>query len=70
MCFMISLAVDLPAVVHRLGALPHAGLLDGRAAGHLYRKYNQTDGFFLRDLRGDSDQGKHKQMGPREYLSR
>ena len=35
----------------------------------IYRRYNQTDGFFLRDLRGDSDQGKHKQMGPREYLS-
>jgi len=35
----------------------------------VYRRYNETAGFFLRDLRGDTDAGKHKQMGPREYLA-
>ena len=35
----------------------------------VYRRYNETAGFFLRDLRGDTDVGKHKQMGPREYLA-
>ena len=29
----------------------------------VYRRYNETSGFFLRDLRGDTDVGKHKQMG-------
>ena len=35
----------------------------------IYRMYNATPRFFLRDLRGDSVRGKHKQMPPHEYLS-
>ena len=34
----------------------------------IFRKYNETAGFFLRDLRGDSKKGVHKQMKPHEYL--
>ena len=34
----------------------------------IFRRYNQTKGFFLRDLRGDSIKGVHKALDPREYL--
>ncbi len=32
----------------------------------IFRRYNSTRRFFLRDLRGDSHRGKHKQMPPKE----
>ena len=35
----------------------------------LLHSYNATDGFFLRDLRGDSYSGVHAQLGPAEYLA-
>ena len=34
----------------------------------VFRLYNQTERFFLRDLRGDSVKGVHKAMKPKEYL--
>jgi hypothetical protein len=34
----------------------------------IFRKYNQSSTFFLRDLRGDSIKGVHKALPPREYL--
>jgi len=34
----------------------------------IFRRYNATDRFFLRDLRGDSRKGVHKRMEPAEYL--
>ncbi|KAL1503656.1 hypothetical protein AB1Y20_012129 [Prymnesium parvum] len=34
----------------------------------IFRAYNATDRFFLRDLRGDSRKGPHKRMDPKEYL--
>ena len=30
----------------------------------VYRRYNETAGFFLRDLRGDTDVGKHPNPNP------
>ena len=34
----------------------------------VFRLYNQSSQFFLRDLRGDSIMGKHKALPPHEYL--
>ena len=34
----------------------------------IFRRYNQSARFFLRDLRGDSIQGVHKALPPHEYL--
>ena len=34
----------------------------------VFRRYNGTERFFLRDLRGDSIKGKHKALHPKEYL--
>ena len=34
----------------------------------IFRRYNATDRFFLRDLRGDSVKGVHKALDPRQYL--
>ena len=34
----------------------------------IFRTYNLTDRFFLRDLRGDSKFGVHKRLDPKEYL--
>ena len=41
----------------------------------IFRRYNSTEGFFIRDLRGDSVNGANctngpgcKQLDPREYL--
>ena len=34
----------------------------------IFRRYNQTERFFLRDLRGDSYKGPRKALDPREYL--
>jgi len=34
----------------------------------VFRTYNTTDRFFLRDLRGDSIKGVHKALAPAEYL--
>jgi hypothetical protein len=34
----------------------------------VFRRYNATERFFLRDLRGDSVRGKHKALPPHEYL--
>ena len=34
----------------------------------IFRAYNATPRFFLRDLRGDSVKGVHKALHPREYL--
>lgn len=34
----------------------------------IFRRYNATPRFFLRDLRGDSVKGKHKALDPKQYL--
>ena len=34
----------------------------------IFRRYNTSERFFLRDLRGDSYQGKHKALPPQQYL--
>ena len=34
----------------------------------VFRLYNQTERFFLADLRGDSIMGKHKALPPKKYL--
>ena len=34
----------------------------------VYRRYNETAGFFLRDLRGDTDVGKHPNPKPNPNL--
>ncbi|KAL3917922.1 MAG: hypothetical protein SGPRY_006210, partial [Prymnesium sp.] len=34
----------------------------------IFRMFNSTERFFLRDLRGDSKRGPHKRMDPQEYL--
>lgn len=35
----------------------------------IFRRYNASEGFFLRDLRGDSYKGVHKKLEPKEYLA-
>lgn len=35
----------------------------------IFRQYNATEGFLLRDLRGDSTHGVHKKLEPAEYLA-
>ena len=35
----------------------------------IFRRYNATEGFLLRDLRGDTYEGARAQLGPAEYLA-